>query len=274
MSQGQKAVSSQHGAVEGFAGGDGLFVTENGTLGAPPIILVHGAPDRSGVFRQVLTYLHDRHVIVYDRRGYGRSIHLQTARTMVEHAEDLLQLSEQCSEPPTVVAHSFGSNPTMLAASLRPSSFRVLGLWEPPMPWVDWWSETTKAYNAGVAASDDPGGEIEAMYRRLLGDEAWAALPTERQAQRRAEGPAFQADMASELDAPFEFGAVATPAVVGYGTETSEEHNYGARWLADALPHAHCEEYVGTGHFAPTTHPEIFAAFVVSVAEGRAFPDG
>ena len=249
-----------------------LYVVEGGPVTEPPIILVHGAPDRSAAFRRVLTHLRDRHVIVYDRRGYGRSLHLPTARTMVEHAEDLLRLAGRCAQPPTVVAHSFGSNPTMLAASLRPTSFRVIGLWEPPMPWVDWWPETTKAYNAGVAAADDPGREIEEMYRKLLGDEAWAAMPPERRAQRRAEGPAFQADMASEVDAPFEFRDVTTPAVVGYGSETSEEHDYGARWLADVLPNAACEEIEGTGHFAPNTHPEAFAAFVVSVADRLALP--
>ena len=275
MPQGEVPVSSHRGVTEGItAVNDDLFVAQRGPVTAPPIILVHGTPDRSGVFRQVLAQLRDHHVIVYDRRGYGRSVHLPAAHSMVDHAEDLLRLAERCSEPPAVVAHSFGSNPTMLAASLRPAAFRVLGLWEPPMPWVDWWSAATKAYNAEVAASDDPGGAIEAMYRRLLGEDAWAALPAERRAQRRAEGPAFQADMASELDAPFAFADVTTPAVVGYGTATTAEHNYGARWLADMLPNARSEAYAGAGHFAPTTHPEAFVAFVVSVAESGALPRG
>ena len=250
----------------------GLYVTHSGPAAAPPIILVHGAPDRSAAFRRVLAHLQDRHVIVYDRRGYGRSAHLSPAHTMAEHAEDLLRLAERCAVPPVVVAHSFGSNPTMLAASLRPEAFRVLGVWEPPMPWVDWWPANTKAYNAGVAASDDPSRDIEEMYRRLLGDDAWETMPPERRAQRRAEGPAFQADMASEIVAPFEFRDVATPVIVGYGTETSQEHNYGARWLADMLPNARSEAIVGTGHFAPNTHPEAFAAFVVSVADAGSLP--
>jgi pimeloyl-ACP methyl ester carboxylesterase len=251
-----------------------LYVAHSGPVSAPPIILVHGAPDRSAAFRKVLAHLQDRHVIVYDRRGYGRSLHLDTARTMVEHAEDLLNLAKQCPQPPVVVAHSFGSNPTMLAATLRPEAFRVLGLWEPPMPWVDWWPERTKEYNAGVAASDDPSREIEEMYRRLLGEDAWADMPPERRAQRRAEGPAFQADMASEIEAPFAFRDVTTPTIVGYGTETSEEHDYGARWLADMLPNATCEVIPGTGPAAPHTHPREFAAFVVSVADARDLPHG
>ena len=43
--------------------------------------------------------------------------------------------------------------------------------------------------------------------------------------------------MASELDAPFAFEDVTVPALVGYGTDTSVEHAYGARWLAERLPY-------------------------------------
>ncbi len=72
--------------------------------------------------------------------------------------------------------------------------------------------------------------------------------------------------MASELDAPFAFEDVAVPVVVGYGTDTSEEHAYGARWLAERLPDASLHSIPGAGHFAPRTHPAEFAAFVRAVA--------
>lgn len=52
------------------------------------------------------------------------------------------------------------------------------------------------------------------MYRSLLGDQAWEQLPPAKQAQRRAEGAAFQVDMASELKAPFNFADVLVPALV------------------------------------------------------------
>ena len=205
-------------------------------------------------------------MVVYDRRGYGRSLHAAPARGMHDHAQDLLSLAESCSTPPVVVAHSFGSNPTMLAATLRPGAFAALGLWEPPLPWVEWWSETTKAYNARIALSDAPADDIEEMYRRLLGTDAWARLSDEVRVQRRAEGPAFQTDMASEIAAPFAFPDVAVPALVGSGTETSPEHAHGARWLAEHLPDARCQLVPGTGHFAPRTHPRAFADFVLAAA--------
>lgn len=185
---------------------------------------------------------------------------------MTHHALDLLDVVGLCSEPPVVVAHSFGSNPTMLAASLQPGAFAAIGLWEPPLPWVAWWPERTKAYNAAVAASTDPAEDIEEIYRRLLGEAAWNRLSPETRARRRAEGPAFRVDMASELKAPFQFADVVVRALVGFGTETSNEHLYGARWLAEQLPDTRLHSIEGAGHFAPRTHPREFAGFVLSAA--------
>jgi pimeloyl-ACP methyl ester carboxylesterase len=242
-----------------------LYVEHHGTSASPPIVLVHGAPDRSAAFRQVLEHLLECDVTVYDRRGYGRSLRTAPARAMVDHARDLLDVAASCASPPVVVAHSFGSNPTMLAATLRPDAFAALGLWEPPLPWVAWWPERTKRYNRAIASSGAPADDIEEMYRRLLGVDVWDRLPAEVRARRRAEGPAFQADMASEIDAPFDFRDVVVPALVGYGTETSAEHAHGARWLARELPIARTRAMEGTGHFAPRTHPDAYAAFVLSV---------
>jgi pimeloyl-ACP methyl ester carboxylesterase len=233
--------------------------------GAPPIVLVHGAPDRSAAFRHVVAHLAQHDVIVYDRRGYGRSLGATPARAMADHATDLLDIAASCPSLPVVVAHSFGSNPTMLAATLRPGAFAAVGLWEPPLPWVAWWPARTKRYNAAIASSDTPADDVEEMYLRLLGEEAWNSLPADARALRRAEGPAFQTDMASETSAPFEFGDVAVPALVGYGTETAAEHAHGARWLAAMLPTARTRRVEGTGHFAPRTHPSEYAGFVRSV---------
>lgn len=242
-----------------------LYVERHGPRADPPIILVHGAPDRSAAFRHVVGHLVDLDVTVYDRRGYGRSLRSAPARAMVDHARDLLDIADTCTSPPVVVAHSFGSNPAMLAATLRSDAFAALGLWEPPLPWVTWWPERTQHYNATIASSDAPADDIEEMYRRLLGDHVWSRLPPEVRTRRRAEGPAFQADMASEITAPFDFHDLVVPSLVGYGTETSAEHVYGARWLAEILPNARTHTVQGTGHFAPRTHPHEYAGFVLSV---------
>jgi pimeloyl-ACP methyl ester carboxylesterase len=189
---------------------------------------------------------------------------------MTDHANDLLAILDNFRVPPVVVAHSFGSNPTMLAASFRPSAFAAIGLWEPPLPWVKWWPEDMHAYISEIATSNEPADDIEVMYRRLLGDHVWDGLSPEVQAERRAEGAAFQIDMASELDAPFDFHDVLVPALVGYGTDTVAHHSEGAHWLVKRLPNARLYGIPGAGHFAPRTHPGEFAAFigaVISLAE-------
>ena len=74
---------------------------------------------------------------------------------MADHAEDLISVIRRVGTPCVAVAHSFGSNPTMLAATLCPDLFAAIGLWEPPIVWVDWWLQSTKDYHAKVAARPD-----------------------------------------------------------------------------------------------------------------------
>ncbi len=239
-----------------------VYVEVHGPPVSPPIVLVHGAPDRSTSFRGVLPYVSDRRVVLYDRRGYGRSIRARPARTMIDHADDLLAILDGCDQPPVVVAYSFGSNLTMLAATIDPNACSAVGLWEPPLTWVEWWPRSTKRYNAKVAASEEPADDIENMCRMLLGDQGWERLPPDVRNELRSEGPAFQQDMASELDSPFDFQDMLVPALVGYGTATVKEHYEGARWLVECLPNAQLHAVPGAGHFAPRTHPEEFAGFM------------
>ncbi len=240
----------------------------------PTVVLVHGAPDRAGSFRDVLAHLDGRRVVLYDRRGYGRSRQVRAPTGLVDHAEDLIRVVERVGEPCVVVGHSFGSNPTMLAAAHRPDAFAALGLWEPPTVWVDWWRQSVKDYHAAVAACDDAADAVEVMYRRILGNKVWFGLPPEVRQERRDEGRAFQVDMASVLAAPFAFAEVTVPAVVGYGATTSAEHVHGAEWLAEHLPDARLHVVPEAGHFANRTHPEAFARFVGAAVDRARTPDG
>lgn len=241
-------------------------MVEHGPDRSPVVVLVHGAPDRSGAFRVVLPHLADHRVALYDRRGYGRSLDAAPPTSMRDHAEDLLAVLDRYTDKCVVVAHSFGSNPAMLAARMRPQAFAALGVWEPPMVWVDWWPARTKAYDAHVAASSDPEREVEAFYRQVLGDDTWEALEPEVRERRQAEGVAFQVDMASLASAPFDPADVLVPTLVGFGTETAPEHVRGARGLAEELPDGRAFEVPGAGHFANQTHPADFGRFVLATA--------
>src|SRR4029077_5232040 len=109
----------------------------------PAVAFVHGAPDTGRRFLPVAEHLSGVRGLTYDRRGYGRSLDVQPPpRSLGDHASDLLDLLGD--RPTTVVAHSFGSCVAILAAIRRPDVIVSLGLWEPPLPWEDWWPERSR----------------------------------------------------------------------------------------------------------------------------------
>jgi pimeloyl-ACP methyl ester carboxylesterase len=225
-------------------------------------VLVHGALERSRCFAGVLGHLADLRVVTYDRRGYGGSIEARPATGMADHADDLLGIVDRIGGRCVVVAHSFGSNPTMLAATRRPSAFRALGMYEAPLPWTHLWPDDIKEANRRIASAADPAAAAEEMHRRILGDRRWEALPADARARRLAEGRAVQVDLGSELTEPFRFADVRVPALVGCGGDTEGLHGPAARWLAEQLPDARLHVVPGTAHLAPRTHPAAFATFV------------
>jgi pimeloyl-ACP methyl ester carboxylesterase len=244
------------------------------SAGTIPVVLVHGAPDRSRNFRGVLSLIEDLPVIVYDRRGYGRSLDARPpAGSFADHADDLIALLD--GRRATIVAQSVGSNVALTAAARAPGLVASMGLWEPPTAWADWWPDPALRESAAeMASATDTDALGEMFARQILGDDRWDGLSEQTRAMLRAEGAAFRTDMQSELTAPFGFEEVTVPCVIGYGTNTSKGHEEGARRLA-AILGADLYEVPGAGHFAATEHPEAFATLArraVALASGRGGP--
>ena len=240
---------------------DGLHVVDRTGSADTPVILVHGAPDRSRNFAAVVELLDDLPLVTYDRRGYGRSVAATPpARNFADHAEDLIAILD--GRRSVVVAQSVGCNVAMTAATMAPSLFGALGLWEPPTAWCDWWPvpDLRESVRHFVAATDTAllG---ETFNRNILGDDRWDALSERTKDMLRREGAAFQVDMAAELTAPFQFGDITCPVVIGAGTATTSGHLEGARRLAHIL-NADLFEVEGAGHFAPTSNPGAWAELV------------
>jgi pimeloyl-ACP methyl ester carboxylesterase len=236
-------------------------VDHHGDPGGPRVVLVHGAPDRSASFKRVLPLLGDLHVITYDRRGYGRSIDVQPPATnFADHADDLLEVLD--GQPATVVGHSVGTNVVLTAAARRPDLLPALGLWEPPMAWADWWpGDELRTTVTAMVAETDTRALGERFTRNNVGDEAWARMSERTHEMLRAEGAAFQVDMASELTAPFAFEDIRSPTVIGYGTDTSVGHYDGAIRLAEILG-SELMLVEGGDHFVHVSDPPAFAELV------------
>jgi pimeloyl-ACP methyl ester carboxylesterase len=247
-------------------GGSELYAVEHhrergGTL----VVLVHGGMDRSTSFADVLRRLTDVHVLVHDRRGYGRSRHVRPiARSVSEHAADLLDLV--AGRPAVVVGHSYGGDIALVAAIERPDLVQAVGAFEAPTPWMPWWPTDTAGDRATSAAS--PAEAAEAFMRRVVGDRVWERLPARTKAERRAEGEALLAELASiRGGAPFDPAQVQVPVVVGYGTATEAHHRTGSEELLSRLPDGQRFEINGAGHGGHVTHPDAFAAFVRTAIE-------
>ena len=241
----------------------GLAITEHGDPSGALVVLVHGAMDRARSLRRVVERLPEFRVVAYDRRGYGDSVAAGPPTGLAQHVDDLIAVID--GRPATVVAHSFGSHIAVLTSLARPDLVASLGLWEPPVPWMDFWPERSKRIVAKIVAAGDPGDVAEAGARSMLGDEGWARLSDDARAQRRAEGQAFVTDMASELEPLYDWSEVRVPCLIGYGSETwSYSHEASVR-VAAMLS---CEAFVveGAAHMGHATHPDGFAGFVRQAA--------
>lgn len=244
----------------------GLAVTRHAAnvAVAPRVVLVHGTLDRGRSMRRVVERLPDMHVVTYDRRGYAGSLAAGPPTGLRQHADDLLAIIGD--ERATVVAHSFGSHVAVLAAISRPDLVAGIGLWEPPVPWTEFVPADMRARVAALAASPDPEAVGEQTRRRMMGEEAWEALPEATRAACRVEGRAFVVDMASEVEAPYDWADVAVPCVVGYGGRSTLNPNGAAARVAEALG---CELFCAEDapHAAHVQHPDSFAAFVRRAVE-------
>jgi len=248
-------------------------VPEGRSPGFPVVVLVHGSLDRSASFSRVLRRLGDLHTVVYDRRGYHRSREALPLNTTLDgHVDDLLGVID--GRAAAVVGHSYGGT-VALGAALRggaDGSIRSLGVYEPPMPWLDFWPArpVVSAEGHGPDPTDPAGRDARAaerFFKRMVGDTAWDRLPEKDKAARRADGPALSAELDAirMAEAPFDVGTMAVPTLCARGENSATRHRESVAWLAEHTPGAELVEFPGAAHGAHLTYPDAFADFVRQV---------
>lgn len=221
---------------------------------APTVVIVHGAMDRSASFGRVVRHLDGLHVVRYDRRGYGRSAGCEPG-TLDDHVDDLLAVVDD--RPVTVFGHSIGGVIALIAAEREPDLVRSVLAYESPSPWESWWPQPR------TAAPEDPADEAEAFMRRAIGDHFWSRLPARTRADRRAEGGALRADIASlQGPAPYQADQLPVPVLAAAGSDTTWWHQRATRTLAEAAPLGEHAVIAGAEHGAHLTHPTAVAHLV------------
>jgi hypothetical protein len=152
-----------------------------------------------------------------------------------------------------------------MAAQRAPDVVRAAGAYEAPMPWIDWWPRRS----AGAVASQarDPADAGEAFMRRMIGDDRWEALPAGTRADRRAEGVALIAELASARAGPaYDIDAIQVPIRVARGTAGKEHHQEATEGLAAAVGNAPFL-IEGAQHGGHVSHHAGFATFVRTVVD-------
>ncbi len=252
----------------------GLHIVDHQPSGAdgPPVVvvLVHGSLDRGTSFARVVRRLPDLHVITYDRRGYHRSRHVTPLATSLEdHVADLVAIVN--GRPSVLVGHSYGGDVALGAAVAAPDWVRAVGAYEPPLPWSDWWPRRSSS----TIAAEDPAVFAEGFFRRVVGDHAWDRLPENARAERRADGPALTAELASirRPVSPIDLASIVVPVVLGRGSRSLPHHRRAIDALVGLLPTTEVIEFPGATHGAHISHPDAFAAFVRRVV-ARGTGDG
>jgi len=242
----------------------GLHVVEHrpNAAGAPLVVLVQGSLDRGASFARVTRRLRDLDVVSYDRRGYHRSRDdTPPVVGLGGHVADLLAVVG--GRRAALVGHSLGGDVVLAAAEAEPASVTAVGVYEPPLPWLDWWPRRPDP------AEPDTGAFAESFFRRMAGDEAWDRLPARTRAERRAEGPALLAEL-STLRAggpPFDLAAIGVPIVVGRGSRSRWHHRRAADAIVEVHTDAQLVEIEGAAHGAHRSHPDAFADLVRLVVD-------
>ena len=240
-------------------GPNGIHVVHHGEpRHALTVVLVHGSLDRGASFARVVRRLPDLHVVTYDRRGYHHSRQAGVARTIGSHVADLVALVGK--GPVAVVGHSYGGDVAMGAAIAAPEQVRAVGVYEPPLPWLEWWPRRS----ARSIADEAPGAFAESFFRRVVGDAGWDRLSDHARDARRADGPALVAELADLRggDPPFDLRALRVPVVLGRGERSLDHHRRAIDALDSVVEDREVIEIPGAAHGAPLTHPDAFAGLV------------
>jgi pimeloyl-ACP methyl ester carboxylesterase len=199
-----------------------------------PYLLVHGSMDRSASFARLEKRLPEATIITYDRRGYAGSAGRKVSESFADQVDDLLEVVD--GRPVVALGHSFGGGVVLAVAQRHPELIAAAVIWEPPMPWLEWWPRHTAA---GAAPTDErlPGDVAESFMRRMVGERIWERLPAATRAARRAEGQALVAEMrALQGPIPWDPTLVTVPVLVGAGGESTDYQRRSAVELAAALP--------------------------------------
>ncbi len=238
-----------------------------------PIVLVHGSWGDHRDWDVVAPALAERHtVVVYDRRGHGRSVAERPA-TVHDHVADLAALVEALGRGPVhLVAHSYGASIALRAAALHPRLFRSLAAHEPPLVRL---LDERGPLGPALRAFRDAYARVEPLLRTGrqaeaaqtfvdeigIGPGTWERLGHAARAAFVRAAPTFLAEIedpdALHLDLEA-LGGFRGPVLLSQGDRSPPLFAPILDLIATALPQATRHTFVRAGHVPQVSRPRDY----------------
>ncbi|MEV7088068.1 alpha/beta hydrolase [Streptomyces sp. NPDC093085] len=249
--------------------------TELGPPGLPPVVLLHGTPFSSYVWRTVARALaRDHRVLVWDMPGYGASeqsagqdVSLDAQARVFTELLDHWGLNGGPGRTPAVVAHDFGGCVALRARLLHGAAYERLALVD-PVALAPWGSP---AYRLLGAHSEVFGQLPPALHRALVREyvssashQGLAPAVLERLVDAwcgAAGQPAFyrqiqQNDQRYTDEIQGRYGELGLPVLICWGAEDTWIPAAKGKELAGLIPGAELRLLAGAGHLVQEDAPE------------------
>ena len=250
----------------------------------PPVVLVHGTPTRSYLWRNVVPALAERRrVYVYDLLGYGESEKWEGQDVSIAAQARLLKdLVEAWGlEDPAIAGHDIGGGIVLRAQLLEGVRFSRVALLDPVLliPWLSApRSSTWHVIEHAGAYESMPDHLFGAFFAAYLGEansdleeaafEAYLA-PWLGEGGRRAfvrQALQFEERHTGEIE-PW-LDSVEVPVLVAWGEEDGWLNPSQAPRLQEQIPGSELELIQEAGHFVQEDAPEEIAKVLASFFSG------
>lgn len=240
----------------------------------PPVVLVHGTPSWSYLWREVAHRLSERWTVyVYDLLGYGAFDKHEGQDVSIPAQTELLAelLDHWGLGSPCVTGHDFGAAIALRAHLLRDASYRRLALVDAVAiaPWITPFSRHVKRYLEAYQTMP------EHVYRQALAVHLRSAIHKEMDDEALApylspwlgeSGQAAYYRQVAQFDERYTteveplYNSIDLPVLILWGERDGWlEPSFGER-LRDSIPGAWLQTVPEAGHFAMEDRPEDIAA--------------
>jgi pimeloyl-ACP methyl ester carboxylesterase len=248
-----------------------------GPADRPPVVLLHGTPFSSYVWRGFARSLaRDHQVFVWDMPGYGASEKAagQDVSLAVQGRVFTELLSHWGLTEPLVVAHDFGGAVALRAHLLHGAHYRALALVD-PVALAPWGSPFFRLVREHAEVFEQlPPALHGALVREYVGSASSPGLHPavlDRLVEPWLDGPgqpAFyrqiaQADQRYTDEIQGRYGEIGIPTLVCWGEDDTWIPVAKGRELAGLVPGARFEPIGGAGHLVQEDAPaELTAALI------------